>query len=406
MVSQPCRSAEQTLRLRTVRRAETPAEREAIYRLRYAVYVEELNKSVANADHGRRWLRDPEDDQDVALLYTGTADEVTGSLRIALWPPGAAPPELSKRFSLQFFPDIERQTIAEVSRFVVTSQLRRQLIFPALAGAAYRYLAEHAAYMIFSYCAPGLLDLYQRLGYRTYPCQLIDSFDGLRVPVVNLSPDVRYYREVRSPLLPLVREHFEQGPPQGFDLRRYARLVEETGDIETDVATIWAELQANPAAADSISIFDGVPDADVRSVLAHGHTLRLPAGQTVTRARLVEQEVFLILDGTFEELAPDGRQLAMLTQGDLFGELSLFLPGGHRPTSIRSVTSGKLLVLNRRFLAALAANDPPVAVRVLHNLGRVMATRLSTMIEAPSAERSSVATVASTTRGSTGVVAL
>ena len=46
-------------RLETVHKAETPAEREAVYRFRYQVYVEELQDSH-EADHERRWLRQEE----------------------------------------------------------------------------------------------------------------------------------------------------------------------------------------------------------------------------------------------------------------------------------------------------------------------------------------------------------
>lgn len=366
--------------LETVRHALTPVEREAVYRLRYVVYVEELNKRVATADHSRRWLRDPEDDDDgVVLLYTGTPDEVTGTLRLRHWLPGAVPAELCERFSLSFFPGIERLTVAEVSRLAVASELRRQLVLRALVVEAYRFFVERAAYLVFSYCAPGLLSLHQRLGYRTYPCRLIDGPDGFRVPVVNLTPDVRHYREVRSPLLPLAREYFGQGAPEGFDLRRYARLVAEADHVETDVTAIWAELRTCLAMSDPVQIFDGVSDDGAQEVLRRGHIIRLPAGQMVTRARLVEQEMFVILEGTFEELTPDGRRFAVLTQGDLFGELSLFLPGGHRPTTVRSVTPGKVLVLDRSFLSTLAVSNPPVAIQVLRNLGRVMAMRLLKM---------------------------
>ncbi|MBM3466201.1 MAG: hypothetical protein FJX76_29290 [Armatimonadetes bacterium] len=50
--------------LAPVHRAESPAEREAIYRFRYDVYVAELGKAMPHADHERRTVRDPEDEQE------------------------------------------------------------------------------------------------------------------------------------------------------------------------------------------------------------------------------------------------------------------------------------------------------------------------------------------------------
>ena len=376
--------ADLMVRFEAVRRAETRTEREAIYRFRYEVYIDELQKSTPTADHDRRWLRDPEDDEDTTILfYTGTPDEITGTMRLQFGAPGTASASLRQRYSLDLFPDIDRLTISATSRLVVTRRLRGKLIFPALARAVYTCVAERGVYLIFMCCAPGLVRSYRKLGLRPYPGPLICSEDGLRVPLVMLTPDVRYYREVGSPLLPLVRNTYPQGPPAHFDLRRYARFVEEAAGVETDTGVIWDQLESDLLVERTTSLFDGVPKSGVKKLLARGYIIETPAEQTITRSQLVEQEIFVVLEGTFEELAPDGRRLAVLTKGDLLGELSLFLPGGRRATSVRSVTAGKLLVLGRKFLPELSANDPPLATLILNNLGRIMALRLARMIEVP-----------------------
>jgi hypothetical protein len=373
---------EHDLRPDLVRRAETPEEREGIYRLRYAVYVDELSKDLPDADHDRRWLRDPVDDADgVTLFYTGTPDAITSTLRVQLWRPGTVPPDVRNRFTMDFFPGLDQLTLGEAGRLVITNEQRGNLLLPALSAAAYEHLVQQQSHVLFSYCAPGLLRHYQRLGYRTYPGQLIDGADGLRIPLINLVPDLRYYREIRSPLFPLVQRHYPAGPPQSFDLRRYARAVAASGRVETDTTQIWDDLQTNLRQDRRVTLLDGIPDDGIRTILGAGYTVQVPAGHLLTRANLIEQEVYAVLDGTFEELAPDGRRTAVLSTGDLLGDLSLFLPHGRRATSIRSTTAGRLLVLGRSFLTTLMTNDPPLAVQVLHNLARSMATRLNQSID-------------------------
>jgi hypothetical protein len=58
-----------------VHRCNSPEELEAIARFRYQVFVEELQKPVAYADHNKREIRDPIDDEhDVtANFYTKAA---------------------------------------------------------------------------------------------------------------------------------------------------------------------------------------------------------------------------------------------------------------------------------------------------------------------------------------------
>ena len=58
-----------------VHRCNSPEELEAIARFRYQVFVEELQKPVAYADHNKREIHDPIDDEhDVtANFYTKAA---------------------------------------------------------------------------------------------------------------------------------------------------------------------------------------------------------------------------------------------------------------------------------------------------------------------------------------------
>ena len=43
--------------------AETDEQKEAVYRFRYTVYVEEMGRYQGSADHAGRRLVEPEDDQ-------------------------------------------------------------------------------------------------------------------------------------------------------------------------------------------------------------------------------------------------------------------------------------------------------------------------------------------------------
>src|SRR3569832_800711 len=88
-------------RLQPVRVARTEAERAAIFRMRYRVYVEEQgDASLPGADHARREIRTPEDDlPGVTLFYIGTPERIDGSLRVRAWAPGHLPPEFRERYS-------------------------------------------------------------------------------------------------------------------------------------------------------------------------------------------------------------------------------------------------------------------------------------------------------------------
>ncbi len=64
----------------SVRRAVTPSDRDAIFRLRYLVYVEEMHRSQRYADHERKLITDPLDATAV-LLGLWDDDACIGTVR-------------------------------------------------------------------------------------------------------------------------------------------------------------------------------------------------------------------------------------------------------------------------------------------------------------------------------------
>ena len=85
-----------------IRFASTEEERDAVYRLRYATYVEEMHLYNSQADHTRRWLKDA-DDSATHLMYARVGEEVVGTLRVHLGGESAISGPLATRFALERF---------------------------------------------------------------------------------------------------------------------------------------------------------------------------------------------------------------------------------------------------------------------------------------------------------------
>ena len=61
--------------------AETEAQREAIYRLRYDIYVEEMNRYGSTADGENRRLVEPDDDWS-RLYLAAEGEDIVGTMRL------------------------------------------------------------------------------------------------------------------------------------------------------------------------------------------------------------------------------------------------------------------------------------------------------------------------------------
>ena len=113
------------MRLKQVHRAVSQEERDAVYRFRYRVYVEELRREIGGVDHERRMVRDTEDDQPHAHhFYVGSPNDMEGVVRLRVWGPGEMPSELAGKLSMHLFGPAQARGRAEnASSMVVCTAL-------------------------------------------------------------------------------------------------------------------------------------------------------------------------------------------------------------------------------------------------------------------------------------------
>ena len=151
--------------------AESEGEREAVFGFRYSVYVEELGRKLGNADHGRRWVYDAEDDEPYTILLY-TADDggnLTGTVRVRHWGPGEVPEHDWEIFSMERFDGLSGLGTAEIGRLMIKPDRRGQLGLVSIACALYQLAAAELAVDVgFINCATGLVRHYRLLGFRTF----------------------------------------------------------------------------------------------------------------------------------------------------------------------------------------------------------------------------------------------
>jgi hypothetical protein len=372
-------------RLETVRKAETAPEREAIYRFRYRVYIEELKYNYP-ADHERKRLAQPEDEEPgTTLLYTGSADEVTSSVRVRSWKPGQVPEAVARAISLERFPGGERLGVSHIGRLMIRRTLRGKLILPSLLAGGYEFLAgERGADLAFLDCIPGIVRYYRQLGARPYGGRLIDLGYSPGIPLVIVLSDHAHLKRSGSIVAPLVKKYFGPGKRPPLDLAPLRHLFEsEALPVEFDSEKVWAAIQERLLAGEdgAPSFVDGLPPAALRRLAASGYLLSMEAGHLITREGIGQREMFVILDGACE-VESAGRRIALLEKGDLFGEIAFFAAAGERTANVRALTACRLLVLRQKFLDELGRSDPEAAYQVLLGVSRIMAERMGEMVRA------------------------
>jgi len=175
--------------------AETPAQREACYALRYRVFVEELEQNPPLADHERR-LEMNGDDAKAVLMLARADGAVVGTLRLHHGAEQGIPPFVAKACE-PAMRDRSRppDETAAITRLAIERRYRGGPALVALVRACFEYLTSGgratSRVLILSLDTPGHHALYRLLGFRAVdPVVRYTTDVGVCVPMVADLPRV------------------------------------------------------------------------------------------------------------------------------------------------------------------------------------------------------------------------
>ncbi len=155
----------------TVRVAETKAEREACYALRYRVFIEEQGRDVPTVDHHRKLYRLEEDSSAMQLL-ANCGDDVLGTMRIHHGAASEIPLEIRERYEMhRFLTEVPIKQMMSIAGLAIERHQRGGTATVAFVQECFRLVMERypntKLVFIIAPEDPRLMALYQWFGFRT-----------------------------------------------------------------------------------------------------------------------------------------------------------------------------------------------------------------------------------------------
>ena len=358
-----------------VRQPQTTEERESIFRLRYDVYVAELGHAkLAHVDRERRMLVD-DLDATGQLFLAESEGRTIGTLRYN----DAA--GFSGEFARRYGADRLREAgIGEwiyVSRLMISQDVRGRGALQPLLTASYEHMLAHGVRCALINCAPGLVRMYEQLGFRRHMEGFVEPELGYRVPMMLLLRDAEHLEAVRSPLWKVLSKEPAgtwETPATVLRVQRAFAKREEVSEEE-----YWKQMATAIQQKDrgAFSLFDGFAEEEGRQMLRDWIVLPCRRGDAVARSGDVGDEMYLVLGGSFDvRSANGGAALGTLGIGDVFGEVG-FIAGLKRTADVIAAEDSEVLVITPLALRRAMANDPANAAHFLFNLARILGGRLS-----------------------------
>lgn len=368
----------------TLHIAQTQAEREAIYRLRYEVYVEEMHVFNDIADHERRMLYG-DNDNNAWLMYAKIGDELIGSLRLNLGKSGRFSDELEETYDLQRFRKvIDDDQLLVLTRFMVRKAYRGSQLSYRMIEEVAEICKREAIEVAVCDCQPHLVRYYQRMGFRSYACPVYnDAAFGIMIPLAFVIRDLAYLDDIRSPL----RSALEQPVPDLEYVNNVADTlgspgVESVSDMDahkvdwivSQLASGCAEI--TPRAYAGTGLFEEMPAKEIKSIISKGHLLNLKQGDLMIRSGQQTTTVFMILAGEVDICKGDN-VVHRAVRGEVIGELG-FLLNSRRTADVRVASKhAQVLSFDESRLKKRLNSRTPTAAQLLYNLCQILATRVA-----------------------------
>jgi hypothetical protein len=349
--------------------ATTAAEIEAVQRLRYAVYVEEMDRyhDVAGGDDGR--FAEPEDDHSW-IFYARDGAEVVAATRMTWGRDGFSERQIEQYQLGPFLAELPADVMAVGERNTVLPSYRGTGVLDELVAPFGALASAHDIRIVFGCCEPHLLSLYLKMGQQPYASHNVNSpAAGYLIPLVSFVRGVEALRGVGSATAPGdLPVCVEAVLARGGSVRSQALSAPEE---------YWSEIRRTLDEIDAqrFSVFDGFTDDEAKRCIARSTIIECAAGDRVLKRGGTARNNFVVLEGTLE--VRDGTTIVnALTKGDAFGEMAFLL---ERPRSFdvdAATDDTRVLSLSEGALRRMIAEDATIAAKLLLNLAKMLCVKL------------------------------
>ena len=117
-----------------------------------------------------------------------------------------------------------------------------------------------------------------------------------------------------------------------------------------------------------VAIFRALSRKELETLGKAADTVSVPAGTALVKEGETGQEFFVLLSGEVS-VTVDGREVAVLKEGQWFGELAIIDPAP-RDATVTTLTPSELLVIDARRFLPLLEQVPVLAHKILVGLAR------------------------------------
>jgi predicted GNAT family N-acyltransferase len=366
-----------------IRPVANPAELRDVQRFKYDVYVAEMGRYGAIADHANRLLIEA-DDPASHIFQARIGGKLAATMRLT-WGGDTFDGQVAigarhiEQYALApFLAAMPPEQIVIGERFMIDPAYRGSELLFKVFTAYMNFVNERRIQLVFGDCEPHLLNTYQALGFRTYTERNVNSPEtGYLIPLVIVAEDMAYMRQIGSPLVKVLRDFGARArvPEDIDDLLAGGVAVQSQKMLDPEEYMAGVKAAAREANALESGLFRGMSEDEIATCLDKSVTIACQPGDRVIKRGNVAKNMGMVLSGRFEVRDGD-TVVARIGPGEVFDEIAFFLKLPRTMDVVAVAEDTRIVSFNDRTIRSLIESNSETAASLLYNISVMLCERL------------------------------
>jgi predicted GNAT family N-acyltransferase len=354
-----------------------------VQRFKYDVYVAEMGRYGAIADHANRLLIEA-DDPASHIFQARIGGKLAATMRLT-WGGDTFDGQVAigarhiEQYDLApFLAAMPPEQIVIGERFMIDPAYRGSELLFKVFTAYMNFVNERRIQLVFGDCEPHLLNTYQALGFRTYTERNVNSPEtGYLIPLVIVAEDMAYMRQIGSPLVKVLRDFGARArvPEDIDDLLAGGVAVQSQKMLDPEEYMAGVKAAAREANALESGLFRGMSEDEIATCLDKSVTIACQPGDRVIKRGNVAKNMGMVLSGRFEVRDGD-TVVARIGPGEVFGEIAFFLKLPRTMDVVAVAEGTRIVSFNDRTIRSLIESNSETAASLLYNISVMLCERL------------------------------
>ena len=336
-----------------------------------AVRRQELNRVAGESVLDSHAFGDTKLDYRLIACRDTKTGQIVGCMRVTNALQTSAIQSSREEYQLDLFDDNTLNRLSIFTRLAVLRAYRKSPAALVIVGYTFAAILEEGGLGMLMSCEPNLFSLYIRLGCRPIGPLHNSPSGGYRVPMIGIA-DKDLFLEVRSPAMPLFKniqwEQFE-------NMRNWYRdLASKEGGIDVGVEFYKASRAAD-AAAEFAPLTDGLSEKGRHSLLKNAMTIECSEGDVIAAEHDGGKAFGMVRRGIVNAVK-EGKTVAILGEGDLFGEIASILNRNRSADLIAATPDTEVILFSVSAIKRLKSDSDRAVV--WQNIAQILAQKVLT----------------------------